>query len=56
MLEPQNGVDAIAIALLILHRIILTNTKIQLLCSDDPAFKQSCDIIDLYDSCRSQLP
>ncbi len=28
MLEPQNGVDAIAIALLILHRIILTNTKI----------------------------
>ncbi len=28
MLEPQNGVDAIAIALLILHRIILTNTII----------------------------
>ncbi len=27
MLELQNGVDAIAIALLILHRIILTNTK-----------------------------
>ncbi len=26
MLEQQNGVDAIAIALLILHRIILTNT------------------------------
>ncbi len=26
MLEPQNGVDAIAIALLILHRIILANT------------------------------
>ncbi len=25
MLETQNGVDAIAIALLILHRIILTN-------------------------------
>ncbi len=25
MLEPQNGVDAIAIALLILHRITLTN-------------------------------
>ncbi len=27
MLEPQNGVDAIAIALLILHRITLINTK-----------------------------
>ncbi len=27
MLEPQNGVDAIAIALLILYRIILTNTN-----------------------------
>ena len=26
MLEPQNGVDAISIALLILHRITLTNT------------------------------
>ncbi len=26
MLEPQNGVDAISIALLILHKITLTNT------------------------------
>ncbi len=31
MLEPQNGIDAIAIALLILHRITLTGIETRII-------------------------